>query len=173
MRPELRDLEAHRAPISEHEIGFTLDICDQIVQSHWSATHRGFENAPLDDEVNEALSDQNFRTAYQVQFVWQMGLWRMLALLDGILSQWFPELDDQSLTKKVRSLGKAGVTLPTPLRSELHQWIDLRNILSHGPPEAPSFSHQLERQDLEAFANLANDVLVLARPQGKFPPPEV
>ena len=174
MRAELRELEKYRTPLSEHEVGFTLDICDQIVQSHWSATHRRFEGGNAGDSgYNEALSDENFRTAYQVQYVWQMGLWRMQALFEGILSQWFPDLDDLSFTKKVRSLGDVGVVLPSGLRSELHQWIDLRNSLSHDPPEAPTFSHQLERQDLEDFMTIVGEVLSIARAHRKPLPPEV
>lgn len=164
MRPELRELLKHIEPISEYEIGFTIDICSQIVESHWSATHRVFEHGDPDNhDYNEALSDQNFRTAYQVQFIWQLAIWRINAVFEAVLSQWFPEIESLPIRQKLRALEEAGVRLPAKAKAELHSWIDLRNVFSHRPPEAPSFAHQVERSDVEDFAALTQKLLSLAK----------
>ena len=175
MRAELLELSKHQEPISEYEIGFTIDICGQIVQSHWSATHRPFEGGSAADEheYNEALSDQNFRTAYQVQYIWQLGLWRIVALFDAILSHWFPELGRDGLKRKIQRLEKLGVAFAPEVRRELGDWINLRNTLSHQPPEAPSFGHQLSHVDLDELAALAKHILALAKPYSAHVSPDV
>ncbi len=168
VRAELREQLTQVEPISEYEIDFTVDMCSQIVQSHWSATHRQFEDAnPDDHEINEALSDQNFRTAYQVQFIWQVAIWRINALFEAILSQWFPGPQPLQIRQTMRSIEATGIVLPRETKAELHSWLDLRDVFSHHPPEAPTFAHQLERDDVEEFAALIRSVLAIVKPHAK------
>jgi hypothetical protein len=171
LRPELQQLRGLRASIGEHEIPFTVEICSQIVQSHWQATHKRFEAYPEDcedQEYIESLSDQNFRTAYQVRFIWHLALWRVQALFEGILSDWFPETERLPIMKKLQLLEKTGV-LSSADFAQLAQWIELRNVFSHRPPESPSFSHDLTRDDLDEFAGLIGQVLTAARPHVQVP----
>lgn len=161
MRPELHSILSLDDEISQTEIGFTVELCSDLVQSHWSATHRQFEDLN-EEELRGAercsLGRQNFKTAYEIQFIWQMGLWRIIALMDGILSQRFPHLSSKRLQEKLQIMQRQGL-VSSDLAASFKQWIRLRNTLSHRPARAPDFSHQLEREDLEELASLAEAIL--------------
>lgn len=162
MRSELHELLSRREELSEHEIDFTVQLCAELVQSHWAATHRAFEGVDennLDHETVESLSDQNFKTVYEIQFIWQMGLWRIIALFDGIVAQRFPDLPGKGLQARLTRLESQGV-IATADTSELRDWIRLRNVMSHRPVEGHSLSHQLELGDLQQVASVARRILI-------------
>lgn len=80
MKDELRDLLKREEALSEYEVTFTVHLCSDLVMWHWLSTHRrfeGFDQETADHDTIEALSDQNWKTAYEIQFIWQMGLWRI------------------------------------------------------------------------------------------------
>lgn len=159
MRTELLELAQYYEPIVPYEIQATVELCAGLAQSHWSATHRDFEHANLDDHPTiEALADRNFATAYEVQFVWQFGLWRLQALFESILSHRFPETASFRIGRKLSCLRQQGLLSESDC-TELFRWIELRNLLSHRPPHAPTLVHQIERQDLEEFAAFLTRVL--------------
>ena len=165
MRRELRTLINHTELIDEYELNSTVELCHGVVQSHWRATHERFDLGDEENhEYNEALSDQNFRTASEIQCVWQLGLWRLIALFEGLMSQWFPDLATRGLTQKLNYL-RTNYGIPTDLeRRMLTEWLSLRNAFSHRPARAPSLDHQLIRKDLEELANLMRTVLDGLRP---------
>lgn len=161
MRSELAELLTRSEELSEHDIDLTVQLCWELVQSHWSATHRQF--AEMDEQALAAaercsLGRQNFRTAYEIQFIWQMGLWRVVALVDGILSQRDSALAGKPLQAKLTVLEKEGRVDATAV-AQIREWIRLRNVFSHRPVEGPSFAHQLEHADLQEVARLARQVL--------------
>jgi len=161
MRSDLRDLLMMKEELSEHEIDFTVLLCAELVESHWSRTHRPFEGVDpdtADQETTEALSDQNFKTAYQVGFIRQMGLWRIIALLDGILAQRRPSSARQPLQKKLKRLVAAGLVAADDF-VEIREWIELRNMFSHSPVEGHAFYQQLEHGDLTELATTARRIL--------------
>lgn len=159
MRSELLELGQYCEPIGLYELRATVELCSELTQSHWSATHRDFEGANLDNHPTiEALADRNFATAYEVQFVWQFGLWRLQALFESSLSEQFPETASFPIGRKLAFLRHRDLISDAD-RQELLKWIHLRNLLSHQPPHAPTLIHQIERQDLEEFAALLTRVL--------------
>ena len=163
MRAELRAMIGHTELLSEHEIGFTVEYCKAFGQSHWNHTHRPFEGANLQDHGTiEALSDANFRTAYQEQYIYQLGLWRMVAVFDAILKQWFPQFATKRLQACLTAVARI-TSLPPEELGELKEWIDLRNTLSHTPADAPSFAHQLRWPDLEELEALMKRALAVMR----------
>jgi hypothetical protein len=136
------------------------------VNSHWAHSHREFQGVDPDTAdygTIEALSDQNFRTVYEIQFIWQMGLWRIIALHDGLLSQWHPTLARKRLQEKLDSLERSGL-LAASDSSEIRDWIRLRNVLSHRPVEGHGLLHQLSQDDLKEVPAVARRVLSGARP---------
>jgi hypothetical protein len=160
MRPELRELITHRELADEHDLRDTVMLCAQAVQSHWRATHERFDAGDeQDQEFVEALSDQNFRTAYEVQFIWHLGLWRLLAQFEGLLSQWFPELASRRITDKLAHLRRAWGVPSAETTRELSDWMDLRNTFSHRPTTAPTFAHHLQTSDLEELLGRIEEVL--------------
>lgn len=164
MRPELHDLLDRTEELSDHEIDFTVELCSELVQSHWNATHRPFEGVDennLDHETAELLSDQNFRTAYQIQFIWQMGLWRIIALFDGIVSQRFPDLAGKRLQSRLKALQERRLVSEADSNA-LRDWIRLRNVMSHQPVEGHSLSHQLVLVDLQEVAMISRRILKAA-----------
>jgi len=114
--------------------------------------------APIGDEAWESLSDQNFKTVYEVQYIWQMGLWRLLALFEGIVSQSLPDLARKGIQAKLDAL-KERQLIRADEDQQLRDWIRLRNVLSRQPVEAHSIAHQLELGDLQELAGVTRSVL--------------
>ncbi len=165
MRPELQEAIKHTEIVDEYELGETVRLCAQAVQSHWRATHERFDDRDEDDhEFNEALSDQNFRTAYEVQFIWQLGLWRLVAQFEGLLSQWFPDLASRRLSEKLARLRREWGAPSEGAIWQIREWMELRNTLSHRPVRAPTFDHYLSTADLEELLDLLTAALDQLRP---------
>ena len=164
MRTEIRSMIGHTEPISEHEIGFTVEYCKAFATSHWQHTHMPFRGADVEDhETVEALSDTNFRTAFQIQYIFQLGLWRMVAVLDAILGQWFPQFARKRLQSRLDAVAEMA-EVPAGDLADLKDWIRLRNAFSHSPADAPGLEHQLTRRDLEELAALIRQVLIRLKP---------
>ena len=133
MRTELQALLAPAEAASEADFGRIIDLCSCLALSHWQQTHAPFANRPLASRIAmEALADQNFRSVFEVQFVWQFGLWRLQAIFESLIDQRFLSgRKVRGLTKKLQAIAIGGYTMAAADTRELHDWTQLRNALSH------------------------------------------
>jgi hypothetical protein len=87
----------------------------------------------------EVISDIAHYTWVETQYLWQFCLWRLQGILEGLIIHTFlpvkPSQQMFGLKCKLDALRASGYTISDEEYSELIQWANLRNALSHSPPE--------------------------------------
>jgi hypothetical protein len=161
MRMELETLRLVAAELHVDDLDRTVVLCRDLALSHWQYTHAPL--ADLDDtnqEAVEIISDQNFRTGFEVQFIFQFGLWRLQAIFEGLITQDFlNDAKSSGLTSRLKAMAARGYSLSTDENAELMKWAYLRNELSHRPMTPNSVAQSLAGDDLQEFALLLNAIL--------------
>jgi len=90
------------------------------------------------DEADAVLDDMYYYTWIETQYLWHFCLWRLQAILEGIISHTMLDASVRrvrGLRARLDALREAGYTLPDDEYEELLAWATLRNALSHAPPE--------------------------------------
>ena len=156
MRADLKEMVIQVDELDVWHLRETIQLCESLNTSHWQHTHAPFADLDMENhEYVEALSDQNFRTAGDVHYIWQLGLWRLQAIFEGLIDQHLlRDSRTHGLRRKLKRLADLGFTLSPNERRELHEWADLRNALSHRPVYAASITQQVYRDDLAELADL-------------------
>ena len=161
MRAELKELINQIDELDTWHFKQTIELCQSLNDSHWQHTHAPFVGGDVSNQdYIEALADQNFQTASEVHYIWQLGLWRLQAIFEGLIEQNFlGNSKAYGLRRKLKRLVDRGFTLSADEATELLEWANLRNALSHRPVTATSVSQQLDRSDLEAVAALYSGIV--------------
>ena len=85
------------------------------------------------------MDDIAYYTYIDAQYVWHFCLWRLQAILEGMIVYTFlPSKPSKSLIglkAKLDAMRDAGYSLKQNDYDELIAWGNLRNALSHAPPE--------------------------------------
>ena len=88
MRADLKEMVIQVDELDVWHLRETIQLCESLNTSHWQHTHAPFADLDMENhEYVEALSDQNFRTAGDVHYIWQLGLWRLQAIFEGLIDQ--------------------------------------------------------------------------------------
>ncbi|HET7427212.1 MAG TPA: hypothetical protein VFJ50_09230 [Gemmatimonadales bacterium] len=161
MRSELRSLLDNPHVFTDYDLERTVELCRSLALSHWQHTHEPYRDVDLSNQdMIEVLADQNFRTAYDVGFVWQFGLWRLQAVFEALIDQDFlKNVSSQGVWNKLRAMKRAGFDVLDSEEAELRSWTKLRNALSHRPVEPIFLTQQLDADDLREFADLLLGIL--------------
>jgi hypothetical protein len=156
VREDLKEMITQVDELDVWHFQETLNLCDSLNTSHWQHTHAAYAGGDMEDhEYIEALADQNVRTAGDVHYIWQLGVWRLQAIFEGLIDQ--DLLRDSNIRghrRKLNRLTELGFSISPEERRELDNWAGLRNALSHRPVYATSLSQQVYRDDLAELANL-------------------
>lgn len=141
--------------LNERDFNFTLRLTNDIIKAIKS-NYKVIEKkvyAKKPDLAEDILDDIAYYTYLDTIFVLHFCLWRLQAVFEGILYFTFIKpLFDKNLVglstklKKARSLG---YTLSESEFDELLRWGNLRNILSHAPPEEFRPIHLTKKDVLE------------------------
>lgn len=150
LRAELKEMIGQVDELDIWHFQETLDLCDSLNTSHWQHTHAPFADGDMEDhEYIEALADRNVRTAGDVHYVWQLGLWRLQAIFEGLIDQdLLRDPTIRGLRRKLNRLVDLGFGVSPDERRELDSWAALRNALSHRPVYVTSLTQQVYRDDL-------------------------
>ena len=175
MRADLKEMVAQVDELDVWHFQETVHLCENLNTSHWQHTHAPFADGDMENqEYIESLSDQNFRTAGDVHYIWQLGLWRLQAIFEGLIDQdLLRDSRTRGLRRKLDRLVDLGFSLSPDELRELHDWAVLRNALSHRPVYATSLTQHVYRDDLAELAALYTDLIVRWRGERKVAPPAV
>jgi hypothetical protein len=162
MRDELKTLISQVDELDVWHLQQTVHLCQSINTSHWQYTHAPYADGDMENhEYIEALADQNFRTAADVHYIWQLGLWRLQAIFEGLIEQDFlRDSGIRGLRRKLDRLLKLGFTISADERRELDEWASLRNALSHRPVYATDLSQQVYLDDLNELVALYSKLIL-------------
>ena len=139
MRPELRRQDYHIYGLSEYDYDYFFDLVKRVAASHIERTQNHtapFRNDPV---MAEAASDAAYYAHVDSVFLWEYALWRLQGIFEGLIMTLFlPHLREKrlmGLLAKLKAMQNAGYTLTAEDEQELTEWAELRNALSHRPPE--------------------------------------
>jgi len=127
--------------LNERDFDFTIRLTNDIIKAIKS-NYKVIEKKVYATKPNlaeEILDDISYYTHLDTIFVLHFCLWRLQAVFEGILYFTFikPFYDKNlvGLNSKLKKARSLGYTLSDAEIDELLSWGNLRNILSHAPPE--------------------------------------
>jgi len=146
VREELKSLaekDYYIYGLSEGDFDYTLNAVTKILDSFKGKIRAEIEQAKIDypqeDIWCEIQSDLAHYAWVDEQLLWQFCLWRIQGIFEGLITHTFlpqpPKEGLFGLKKKLKTAKKAGFTLTEKEYDELIHWGNLRNALSHKPPE--------------------------------------
>ena len=144
MRKELKNIlnkDYWLYGLSERDFDFTLRLTNDIIKAIKS-NYKAIEKkvyAEKPDSAEDILDDISYYTYLDTIYVLHFCLWRLQAVFEGILYFTFIKpFFNKNLVGLKTKLNKArsiGYKLSDSEFDELLLWGNLRNILSHAPPE--------------------------------------
>jgi len=147
MRKELKDFDWHTYGVSEDDFDYTVRLVEEIIEDRQNHLQTkidkikvyDFDGNLIDNSTgvaDEAIDDLQYYTYVDHLFLWQFALWRLQGVFEGILKrEFFPDKKMQGLKAKLNFVKDLGFTISDKDFQELIDWGQLRNALSHNPPE--------------------------------------
>jgi hypothetical protein len=129
--------------LSENDFDYTIRLVDDLIGSNQEVLKRKIEKAkieyPQEDIWGEIQSDLAHYAWVDQQYLWQFSLWRLQGIFEGLILHDFlpvpPKKKLIGLRSKLNAAKEAGFSLSPEEEKELISWGNLRNALSHAPPE--------------------------------------
>ena len=129
--------------LSEGDFDYTFSMVTKFIDSLQEKIRAEIEQAKIDypreDIWGEIQSDLAHYAWVDEQNLWQFCLLRIQGIFEGLITYSFlsqpPKERLIGLKKKLEAAKSAGFTLTDEEYNELISWGDLRNSLSHAPPE--------------------------------------
>jgi hypothetical protein len=177
MRDELKNFNWHVYGLSLTDFDYTLRLVGQIIEDRINQLPKRVEGSVgynengdkvTGEEIeNEVLDDLAYYTWIDNFFVCQFGLWRLQGIFEGILKQqFFPDENLVGLKRKLDKVRQLKYSIADSDYNEILQWAQLRNALSHFPPEKYR-PNGLNEQDIKQYADLAARVIMSLLEQKK------
>lgn len=127
--------------ITDRDFHHAVQLVQEVIEARteqWDRYARKVrEESP--DIADEILDDPAYYRGTDHFFLWTFALWRLQGLIEAVIT--FKLLDHTTeklpngFKAKLKALRKAGFTLSDCEYDELIHWANLRNALTHAPPE--------------------------------------
>jgi len=135
-----------------------LDYADSCIDQMTSddAVPKEFEEAHM-----EVSSDLHYYNHIEKGLLWSFALWRLQGMFEALLvSYYLPTKPDKPLIgfrSKLTAITAAGYITTAEHEAELVEWGNLRNLLSHMPPE---HYHPIavDREDIDEYVGILKTV---------------
>ncbi|EDP61773.1 hypothetical protein BAL199_23312 [alpha proteobacterium BAL199] len=139
MRAELKRSSWEVYGLSAYDIDRTVAMFRALVEQRDRQFNEDWARLRVEqpDVADDIMDDVAHYTYERLNHLWACCLWRMQGVFEGILAQQFigRERRFPGLRAKLTALREAGHIISPAKESELMEWADLRNALSHTPPE--------------------------------------
>lgn len=127
--------------LRESDLDYTFRLAKGLVEAKYELYRQKEEKVREEQPelADDILDDITYYTYIEAQYVWHFCLWRLQAILEGIIvNQLLPSKPSGrliGLKAKLNAVRNVGYTLKQDDYTELIRWGKLRNALSHAPPE--------------------------------------
>ena len=129
--------------LSQDDFDYTVEIATTFIQNNQKNLQAEIEQAKIDypeeDIWCEIQSDLAHYAWVKEQYLWQFCLWRLQGIFESLIVYSFlPEPPKKKLIgmkAKLRAATEVGFQLKPEENEELLLWAELRNAISHAPPE--------------------------------------
>lgn len=143
MRDELKGLtesEYWVYGITEYDFDHAVDLVRELINARTEQFQREEEKvrAESSDVTDDILDDVAYYKFTDNQYLWQFCLWRLQGLTEAVISHQLLGAKPgklMGLKAKLGALRDAGYAVSDEEEAELLLWANLRNAISHAPPE--------------------------------------
>jgi len=146
MRDELKGLNEDDYwvyGVSVEDFDTTIELINKMLLARTEKFERDDQELrkqyPNSSDYEEVLDDIAHYRYIENQYLWHFGLWRLQGVFESIIyHQLLKNIVSKKLVglkPKLCELVKAGYELTEDEMKELMSWANLRNTISHAPPE--------------------------------------
>ena len=166
MRLELKNGYTNVYNLSENDLDYTVDYINRVLVLRNSNLAKESdiivnEQPELADDILDDIVWYHYK---EESFLFESALWRLQGIFEGILIQrYLYILSDEDIKKlkglknKLDKLKNIGHDFNKELYFELLDWNNLRNKLSHLPPQ--KYTSVLDINDIKEFVKTINSFL--------------
>ena len=160
MRKELKNFNWHTYGLESSDIDYTFQLVNNIISDRNEVLNLKIKEYNSHSEKDEIISDISHYNFIENQYLWSFAIWRIQAIFEGILKQnYFPDKKILGgFSKKIDHAKDCGFHISNTQINRLKDWKDLRNALSHLPPEQYR-PVNLNKDDLLEFVDLTTSIL--------------
>lgn len=157
MREELKNYQWHVYGLSKSDFDYTLRLVNEIIEDRQNQLIHQINNLP--DKNEEVVDDMAYYNYIDNLYLWTFALWRLQGIFEGILQQeYFPSQRLVGLKAKLNFIIGLGYTINQIEYDQLLEWGNLRNALSHFPPEQFR-PMNINEKDVQEYLDLLVSVL--------------
>lgn len=149
--------------LSDGDFGYTVELARGFAHAKRTVYELEAERvrAESPDLADDILDDVAHYSWIDTQYIWHFCLWRLQGVFEGLIVGKFLPLNSNrrliGLKAKLDAARAAGHSLTDQDYEDLLAWANLRNALSHMPPEQYS-PGLLEEEDLLEYQTLLERV---------------
>jgi len=127
--------------ISEGDFDHAVDLVKAMIDARTEQYEREAKQIREEnpEDAEDILDDVGYYRYTDNQYLWQFCLWRLQGLIEAVIAHQLIQVKTSKklfgLKAKLEVLMKAGYSISSDEIDELILWADLRNALSHAPPE--------------------------------------
>lgn len=144
MRDQLKELTEKEywvygitEPDFDHAVDLVREMIDARAEQYEKEAAKVRAESP--DVADDILDDVAYYRYTDNQYLWQFALWRLQGLIEAVIAHQLIDVGAGrklfGLKSKLDALQSRGYTLNAEETEELILWANLRNALSHAPPE--------------------------------------
>lgn len=169
MRAELKNFDWHLYGLGISDLSYTVSIVQSVLKERKESIDERWDRLRREspDVADDIMDDVSYYTWVENQYLWTFCLWRMQAIFEGIITTSILESGSRlpGLRAKLSAVRKVGFTVEESLERDLLDWAELRNALSHCPPEQfnPAL---LKESDILEYRDLLVSALTVWRGEG-------
>lgn len=119
----------------DHAVELVREMIDARTEQYEKEAAKVRKESP--DVADDILDDVAYYRYTDNQYLWQFALWRLQGLIEAVIAHQLI-IDGKKLfglKAKLEALQAGGYTIEPKEIQELLLWANLRNALSHAPPE--------------------------------------
>ncbi|MGB9006424.1 MAG: hypothetical protein WCB96_11930 [Candidatus Aminicenantales bacterium] len=165
MRNELKNFNWHIYGLGERDIDFAYDLVKDIINDRNKILGDYSERIKKEypESFTDIMDDIGYYHGLENLIFWQFALWRLQGIFEGMIILNY--LKDPSLIKKLiglkaklNKIKDSGFPISQNDYESLIDWGELRNALSHCPPEKYG-DVDLKEEDIKEFIALIKRVM--------------
>lgn len=121
----------------DHAIDLVKDMIQARIEQYQKEAAKIRKEQP--DVADEILDDVAYYNFIDNQYLWQFALWRLQGLIEAVITHQLIDINGSKklfgLKSKLEALKSNGYDINQDEINELILWANLRNAISHAPPE--------------------------------------
>lgn len=121
----------------DHAISLIKEMIQARIEQYQKEATKIREEQP--DVADDILDDVAYYNYTDNQYLWQFALWRLQGLIEAVITHQLIDIKGSKklfgLKSKLEALKNNGYSINQDEIDELILWANLRNAISHAPPE--------------------------------------